>query len=64
MNNVLAIYLYKYFLIFYLYGVYEMFVIAPPGVVAYPNRNVAPLDNVSCLDKLQANPVDPFAIVA
>ena len=41
-----------------------MFVIAPPGVVAYPNINVDPFPIPSCLDKLQDSPVDPFVIVA
>lgn len=40
-----------------------MFVIEPPGDVAYPNLNDAN-DNPSPLDKFQTNPVDPFAIVA
>ena len=38
-------------------------VIGPPIVVEYPNLNDAK-DNVSCLDKLQANPVDQLVIVA
>jgi hypothetical protein len=58
MYSVLAISLYKYF-----YGL-GMFVIGPPIVVEYPKNKDAPLDNPSCLDRLQANPVDPFVIVA